>query len=303
MKHQTIVTGAAVAPPTSATAVVFSYARPEQPMLQRALIRAIETLSGRRRFERLYHAWRQAPRDASETLFSAGVGLLGVAAQVDAADLARIPSTGPLLVVANHPFGIADGLAIGHLLASRRADVKLMVHSLLCQPPEGRDLLLPVDFAAGAAARRVSAETRRQAVDWLDQGHCLIVFPAGSISTAAQPLARHAVDAEWHPFVARLAQRPGVQTLPLFVHGQNSRLFQIVSHFSYPLRLALIFSETRRRCGRPLQIEVGATIPTGGFRVGKAGILAVLRAACYGMAGADGPRADQVFVWPKRIKF
>lgn len=285
-----------------ASGPTFTYSRPEQPFLRRSLIRVVELLSGRARFERLYKRWQAEHHNPGETIFTTGIRALGISADVAAEELAQMPETGGVLVVSNHPFGIVDGLLVAALAASRRRDVRLMVHSLLCQPPEAREALMPVDFAETAEARRCSAETRRRAVEWLEQGHVLVLFPAGSVSTVAAPLDRHAVDCDWHPFVARLATRPGVHTVPVFVHGQNSRLFQWASHYSYPLRVALIFGETRAWIGRKVKVSIGAPVLASDLG-DRAGIAVRLRALCYGMAGPGGPAADKMFVWPKRIRF
>ncbi|MBC7738904.1 MAG: 1-acyl-sn-glycerol-3-phosphate acyltransferase, partial [Candidatus Saccharibacteria bacterium] len=191
-------------------APVFTYSTPQQSWGRRTMIRVIERLSGRQRFERIYRNWQKRPRDAQETIFTSAVRALGVQHTVAEADLARIPAAGPLLVVANHPYGIVDGLLIGHLISTRRADVKLICHSLLAQPVEARDILLPVDFGPGTEARRTSAETRRRAVEWLDRGHVVIIFPAGGVATSLRALTGWAVDFAWHPIIARLAQRAGV---------------------------------------------------------------------------------------------
>jgi len=274
----------------------FTYVRPEQGWGRRTLIGLVERLSGRSALERMYRAW-VAGHDPGETILAAGLRLLRVEAEVAAADLARLPREGGLLVVANHPFGILDGLLVGHLVDSLRGDVKILTHSLLCQPPEARAVLLPVDFGAGPEARRVSAETRARAQAWLVAGHAVVVFPGGSVATSVRPWAGPAVDVAWHPFVARLAALPGVTTLPVFVHGQNSRLFQIVSHFSYPLRVALIFRETRARAGQRVRLSVGAPVRPRGER---AAVVQGLRRACYALGGQDGAA---VFVWPRWIRW
>ena len=280
-----------------------TYARPEQGLFRRSLITGIEYLSGRAKLERLYAEWDET-RDPEEPVFSAAIRVLGIRPRVLGVAADAIPREGPLLILANHPFGIVDGLLIGHLVSRVRKDVKIMTHSLLCQPEAARDVLLPVDFGPGEAARRTSAETRRQAADWLDQGHALIVFPAGSVATAPTPLAPHAVDAEWHPFAARLAARPGVQTVLMHVHGQNSRLFQVASHLSYPLRVALILRETARRIGRPVTVTVAPPFELGQHgRRGRGTAAAELRRACWSMARADGADPDRVFVWPKHIRW
>ena len=292
--------GPAGNPPARRRDPVFTYSHPGQSPFRRRLIRAVERLSGRNRLERLYRDWQQRPR-AETSIFAEAMAELGLRIEFAAGSAAAVPQAGGLLVIANHPFGIADGLAIGDLISRVRGDVKLMVHSALCQPPEARDVLLPVDFAAGAEARRTSAATRKAAVDWLDAGHVLAIFPAGGVSTAPRPMARRAADAEWHPFVARLAGRPGVQVLPVFIEGQNSRLFQIVSHYSYPLRAALVIRETLRRRGGAVRLAVGAPLRLEGD--GKAGAVQRLRAAVFGLAGPGGPRAEETFVFPARIRW
>ena len=279
---------------------MFTYSTPEMPWFRRTLIRSVERLSGRAGFERLYRDWQKKPREPEASIFSEAVGELGLSTDISAEELARIPESGPLLVVSNHPFGIVDGLFIGHLIASVRKDVKLICHSLLCQPREARDALLPIDFGAGPEARRTSAETRRKAVEWLDQGHVLIIFPAGGVATAVTPMDRNAADFEWHPFLSRLARRHGVKTLALYVQGRNSRLFQLASHASYALRVALIFFETRRRMKRPVTVRVAEPVECAAM--GKADVVAWLRARTFAMAEPGGPRADQVFAFGGHIE-
>jgi putative hemolysin len=290
------------AAPEAPSGPVFTYAAPHHSWLRRTLIRTVERASGRARFERIYRNWQQGPRDLAEPVFTSAIKALGVQTDVSAIDMARIPATGPLLVVANHPFGIVDGLLIGHLISTRRSDVKLICHSLLCQPHEARDVLLPIDFGTSAEARRTSAETRRRATEWLDQGHALIIFPAGGVSTAPTPTKSKATDPEWHPFIARLARRAGVKTLAMFVHGQNSRLFQMVSHFSYPLRVALIFHETKRVLRRPVKVAIADPVEMG-KAADKGDLVASLRERTYGLGPAGGPSASEVFVFPSRLKF
>lgn len=279
---------------------VFTYASPEQPWLRRSLIGLVERLSGRARFERVYEAWRRGPRDRTASIFTEAVQALGIRAEVSAGDLAQIPARGPLLVVANHPYGILDGLLIGHLVATRRKDIKLVCHARLCQPPEAREALLPVDFRDGPEARRISAETRRQAADWLDQGHVVIIFPGGGVATSPSPWRGAAADFAWHPFILRLARRPGVRVLTMFVHGQNSRLFHWVSHVSYPLRVALIFRETARALRRPVRVSIAP--PLAIAEVDAADRLVALRERCFAMAPEGGPQAAAVFDFPARVK-
>ena len=107
---------------------VFTYSTPEMPWLRRTLIRTVERLSGRAGFERLYRNWQQKPHNPEDSIFTQAIGELGLTADISPEEMARIPETGPLLVVSNHPYGIIDGLFIGHLMASVRKDVKLICH-------------------------------------------------------------------------------------------------------------------------------------------------------------------------------
>lgn len=278
---------------------MFTYSTLEQPWARRTLIRMVERLSGRARFERIYQDWQQRPQDANETVFTSAIKELGVRYDVSEQDFANIPAKGPLLVVSNHPYGIVDGLLIGHLISTRRSDIKLICHSLLCQPPEAQGVLLPIDFGPGTDARRTSAETRRRAVEWLDQGHVLIIFPAGGVATTPRPLRGAAADFAWHPFIARLARRAGVQTLAMYVQGQNSRLFHLMSHLSYPMRVALIFHETKRAMRRVVKVGIAPPIEV---RAGDKGdVVAALRQRSYAMRPAGAATAEDVFEFPPRI--
>ncbi len=228
--------------------VHFSYSRKEHGALQRLVIRLIERLTGQPRLERLYRAWAENPHP-HENIFAAGLRLLNLRLDMDGAALAKIPRSGPVLFVANHPFGVVDGLAMGHLATHVRADTLIMTHSLLCQPPEARDYLLPVDFGGTEEAQATTMATRRRAVNWLNLGHALVVFPGGSVATSQRPFRGPAVEYAWHPFVGKLARLPGVTVVPVYFHGQNSRAFQILSHTNYALRIALLFRESVRRMG------------------------------------------------------
>lgn len=279
----------------------FTYSGSGRSNLQKRAIRAVEVLFGARRIEHLYRQWRAAGSQFEGSIFGEALRVLSLTTDLDAGAADLIPRTGGLLVVANHPFGVADGLAIGDVVSRVRPDVKLMVHSELCRPPEVQHALLPVDFGHGAESRRVSATTRKLAVEWLDQGHVLVVFPAGGIATAPRPFSRSVADFAWHPFVARLATRAGVQVLPIFVHGQNSRLFQVVSHYSYSLRVALVFRETLRLQGRPVRLDIGTPFSVTPGQNGE--LAARLRQATFLLGGVSQQIAQREFAFPKRIRF
>ena len=290
--------------PQTPPAVRFTYSHAGHSRFRRGLIRSVERLSGRDALQSLYQDWARHGRRAEETVFDAAVRLLDVTLDLRGAELTRVPRDGGLLIVANHPFGILDGLAMGQLAMRLRGNAQILTNSLLCQVPEIAPHLLPVDFSGTPEARRLTSATRRRAVDLLADGKVVVMFPAGGIATANAPVLGRAYDAEWHPFAGRLATIPGVSTLPVHFHGQNSRLFQIASHLSYPLRVSLIFYETRRRMGRALPVLLGTPIAASELeRLPRGDVAAVLRRRTMELAAGTDRDADEVFRWPNHVKW
>jgi putative hemolysin len=289
---------------SSTPAVRFSYASQSDPFLKRAVIRGIEAATGQIKLRKAYSNWTLTS-GRSETIFAAGLRLLGIKIETAGAKPDEALRSGPLLIIANHPFGVADGLAIGDIATQLRNDVKIMTHSLLCQPPEAAQYLLPVDFGRSSASQRRSAATRKAAVDWLEAGHCLVIFPAGGVATRPKPFKSKALDLPWHPFTARLAAVVGARVLPLYFHGENSTMFHLASHSWYPLRAALFFRETLRHAGRTMKVSFGAAIATENLphANGKTSVVQHLRNSTFALAEGSTKEAAQDFYWPGKPRF
>ncbi len=240
--------------------VEFSYAHPTDPKLRRLAIRGIERLTGQPKLRRLYEGFRAESRPG-EDFFAAGVRLLDLEIDCAAPDLEKIPTTGPLVVVANHPFGVVDGCVLASLVGRLRPDYRIVAHGLLANAPEAAARILPIDFSnrPDAACRNVAV--RRAAIDWLKEGHVILVFPAGAVSTTPSGLARHAVDERWKPFTARLIHAARAPVLPVRFAGQNSRLFQLASHLSLTLRTSLFFNEVQNKIGATIGVSIGEVMP------------------------------------------
>jgi putative hemolysin len=237
--------------------VQFTYADPAMSRPKRALIRAIELVTGQPRLKRLYLENQRNPIDG-ESFFAASVRQLELDVQFDPAQLAKIPRTGPCVIVANHPYGVLDGVVIAWMIGLVRRDFVILTNAVLLHAPETKEYLLPVDFAETEEAIKTNLKTRAEARKKLDSGGCVIVFPAGGVSTSPDKLGRHpAMDAPWQPFTVQLIQRSKAIVVPVFFGGQNSRLFQMASHLNQTLRLSLIFKEVHDRIGTALPVAIG----------------------------------------------
>ncbi len=240
---------------------LFSYATASDSPIKRGLIRLVEKATGQPKLKRMYVQNRRFPR-ADETFWQAAVRSLELDVCYDADALAAVPKTGPVVFVANHPYGVLDGIVMAWLVSKVRSDFVVLTHVVLTRAPEAARFILPVDFSGTEEAERTNLASRAAARAQLDRGGAVVVFPAGAISTAPDKLGlKPAVDGRWQPFVSQLIQRSKATVVPIWFGGQNSRLFQIASHFSLTLRLSLIFHEVRTRIGTSLPVVIGAPVP------------------------------------------
>ena len=132
--------------------------------------------------------------------------------------------------------------------------------STLCRVPEMRERVLPINFADTREAVATSARSRAAARAHLRAGGCVVMFPAGAVSTARR-LFRPAEDADWHPFAARLVLGAEAAVLPVRFEGQNSLVFQLASRISPTLRLSLLMGEARGRIGTTVAAHLGEVLP------------------------------------------
>jgi putative hemolysin len=244
---------------------LFSYATASDPPLKRGIIRLVEKATGQPKLKRMYIDNQRFPR-ANESFWQAAVRSLALDVRYDGRALAALPKTGPVVVVANHPYGVLDGIIISWLVSKVRSDFVVLTNAILMRAPEVNDFILPIDFADTAEAQRTNLTSRAAARAQLERGGVVVVFPAGAVSTAPDRFGRKpAVDSRWQPFVSQLIQRSKAVVVPVWFGGQNGRLFQIASHLSYTLRISLLFHEVRSRIGTALPVVIGAPIPSDSF--------------------------------------
>lgn len=247
----------------------FSYANPEHPPLKRWTIRAIEGISGRRKILDLYEVWKHTMVGTSEYIWSDLLGLINL--NVSVADGNWPPKDlpeGPLVLIANHPYGIGDGLAVLSLAERLNRPFRILINNELLKVPEVRPFSLPVDFEETKEALKTNMETRKEALRLLQEGTTIIVFPGGGVATAAKPFGR-AQELPWKTFTAKMIRSSRATVLPLYFDGQNSWLFHLVSKYSLTLRLSLLVREFRRILGSVITARAGEAIPfetLSGFR-------------------------------------
>jgi putative hemolysin len=205
----------------------------------------------------LYRRVRQSPT---------GFGLekllteMRVDLRVDAADVLRIPATGAVVVVANHPYGMLDGAVLAVLLTRVRPDVKVMTNYLLRDVPELAQHCIFVDPFQTAGSANVNRRAVREAFAWLRKGGMLAVFPAGEVSHWQFPQGEIA-DPAWNDTAARLIRRSGAASLPVYFCGRNSVSFHFFGMIHPRVRTAFLLQEFLRQEGHTVEVRVGSEIP------------------------------------------
>lgn len=208
-------------------------------------------------------------------------------------DLARIPQKGPVLVVANHPFGGIEGLLLPHILRAIRPDVRFMANFLLAHVKPMEELFFLVDPFNRTESARINVKGLKQCLGWLKGGGCLIVFPAGEVASF-DPRQRKVVEPPWDPTIARIARHQKCQVVPMFFKGHNSALFHMAGLIHPRLRTALLAREVFQKSGKKIEIRVGRPIPSMSLNsIGDdAAIMDYLRMRTYMLENRTGRKGS-----------
>ena len=232
-----------------------SYSSSAKSKAGRAVIRSIENITGRISLIKKakdYENEVAAGRDFWEVIlekYNIRLNILG-------GSLENIPKKGPVVVVANHPYGILDGLMLGYILSTTRTDFRILAHRVFKKAQDLDKVILPINFDETRDGMAQNIETRKKAISYLSNGGCVGIFPGGTVSTSVKPFGK-AMDPSWRKFTARLIAKSKAQVVPIYFEGSNSRLFQIASHLHYNLRMALLIKEFRRRTNDKVSVVVG----------------------------------------------
>jgi putative hemolysin len=236
----------------------FSYASDEVGPLAQRLIRTIEKLTGQRMIRRLYEQYRVLQRPP-ELFWADAIAALRLDVRFNRDPQDVLPKQGPVVMIANHPFGVVDGLIMCWMASRIRADYMIMTHSILYRAPEVRPHILPVDFSGTREALETNIRSRAEARRLLERGGVLIVFPSGGVAKS-KTFRGPAEDLEWGTLAAKLILRSGADVLPVFFAGQNSRMYQVAAKLHQTLKLSLLFHEVSNKIGGRIDVCLGDLI-------------------------------------------
>jgi putative hemolysin len=227
----------------------------DRNIFARPFINLLENVSGLNLLQKKYG--ELAPSEEPGQFLDQVLGYLKVNCQVSPEDISRIPKSGSVIIVANHPFGALDGLVLAQLLLKIRPDIRILANHMLKRIPGMNGLLFGCDpFGRNRARNQTSL---RQALRWLKQEGVLLVFPAGEVSHFHLSRGK-VVDPEWRTTVGRLVLLSGAPVVPLFIHGRNSNIFQVAGMVHPLLRTLMLPRELLRHGGSNMQISIGKPV-------------------------------------------
>jgi len=221
----------------------------------------VERLLGLNHVNDLYtRVAREARPGDCQSFLETTIEALDLRCHIPASDLERIPKAGPLIVVANHPFGAVEGIVLAAALRKVRGDVRLLANFLLQRIPELNELFFFVDPFDRRASSAANVSPLRQSIQWLHAGGALAMFPAGEVAHLSVSSGRIS-DPPWKPAAARLARRAGAAVLPVYFDGANGKLFQMLGLIHPRLRTAMLIRELLSKRGQRIDMRIGSVIP------------------------------------------
>jgi putative hemolysin len=259
--------GTAAAPTTPSVSYTkydrrsLSYASTFSNPIQSRIISLIELFTGKLTILRMIREFERRGAPSGQAFWRAALDTMGIDLQTPAEQLARIPGEGPVVVVANHPHGMVDGMIFADLIGRVRPDYRILTRSLLTSIDEvAGSYMIPVPFPHDPDAQRKGVEMRAKAMEHLKAGGVVALFPSGVVASS-KTWWGPAIEAEWNVFTAKVIRRSGAQVVPIRFPGQNSRAYQIANKISPMLRQGLLLHEVVHSCNKPQAPVVGHPIP------------------------------------------
>ncbi|MDC3208230.1 lysophospholipid acyltransferase family protein [Pelagibacteraceae bacterium] len=237
----------------------FSYAsKSEHNFAQRLIIKTIETLTGKKKLEKLYKNYSIDLKNP-KSFWSDILEEMKIKIVNKSKNKLIIPDEGSLLIIANHPFGIIDGLILCSLVSKIRSDFKIMTHETLQFLPQLSQFILPIDF--NSQSKKSNIQITKKAREHLNNKGVLIIFPSGGVATAKN-LKSEALDDDWKLFPAKLIHQTKTNILPVYFDGKNGLLFHIFASKikNQTLKYSSYIHETKKKIGKEITIYSGKII-------------------------------------------
>ena len=236
-----------------------SYANTFTNPIQRNIIKSLEFLTGKLYLLRKVRQFEKIGIPVGQPFWRQALDLLGINLLTKQSEISKIPKEGSLVITANHPHGLVDGMVLAELIGKVRTDYKILTRSLLTGVKQIDQFMIPVPFDHEENALKKSLEMRKKAMDHLEKGGVIVVFPSGKVASS-KTMFGNVVEGEWNPFTAKLIQKSGANVLPVFFPGANSRIYQIANQISATLRQGLLIYEVVHAMNKPQKPLVGDLI-------------------------------------------
>ena len=236
-----------------------SYANTFTNPVQRNTIKTLELLTGKLRLLRKVRQFEKMGIPVGQPFWKQALDLLGINLLTKQSEITKIPKKGSLVITANHPHGLVDGMVLAELIGKVRTDYKILTRSLLTGVKQIDQFMLPVPFDHEENALKKSLEMRKSAMDHLENGGVVVIFPSGKVASS-ETMFGDVVEGDWNPFTAKLIQKSGANVVPIFFPGSNSRIYQIANQISATLRQGLLIYEVVHAMNKPQKPLVGSLI-------------------------------------------
>lgn len=236
-----------------------SYANTFTNPVQRNTIKTLELLTGKLRLLGKVRQFEKMGIPVGQPFWKQALDLLGINLLTKQSEISKIPKKGSLVITANHPHGLVDGMVLAELIGKVRTDYKILTRSLLTGVKQIDQFMIPVPFDHEEDALKKSLEMRKSAMDHLENGGVVVIFPSGKVASS-ETMFGDVVEGDWNPFTAKLIQKSGANVVPIFFPGSNSRIYQIANQISATLRQGLLIYEVVHAMNKPQKPLVGSLI-------------------------------------------
>lgn len=210
------------------------------------------------KLDKINQHYEAIPKDNAHIFLHSALASFNIKVDIDAKELENIPEEGAFIIVANHPFGGADGIIMLNLLLNRRPDFKMMANYLLEKITPLKDHVLsvnPFETTEGNSSYGGIKESLKH----LNKGHCLGIFPSGEVSSY-QASTKCITDPQWQTSIMKLILKSKVPVVPMYFKGCNSTTFQVLGMINPSLRTVKLPSEMLNKGEKAIRIRIGKPI-------------------------------------------